>query len=124
MAGSRCRIGAAIVADRYASRARGFQIIGVVAGAQRLHDPQLRRGLVEFRAVLKLAGADVILRVFQQLEEFGSAMRGSGQLPAGWQQIVGNGERLLGMGAGSENAWHVASPLWGNCRAWLAGAPS
>src|SRR5262249_36955813 len=63
--------------------------------------------------VLELPGADVILSVFQQFEKFGPAMRGSGQFPACRQQIIGDLEGFLGMGAGRQNARHVASPLRG-----------
>ena len=102
--GDRGRVGAAIVADRHARGARGFQIIGVVAGAQGLDQLQLRRLAVEFRSVLELAGADVELGVLEQVPEFGAAMRRGHQFVAGRDQIMSDLESFLGMGVGGEDA--------------------
>ncbi len=120
--GDRGRVGAAIVADRHAGGARGVEVVGVVAGAQGLHELQLRRLGVEFRAVLELAGADVELGVLQQVPEFRPAMRRGDQLVARRQTGRGRSRWSRRRGrSGVRMRWGMwASPLSG----LFFGAPS
>ena len=97
-------IGPAIVADRDARGARGVEIVGVVAGAQGLHELQLRRLAVELRAVLVLAGADVELAVLEEVPEFRAAVRCGDQIVARRDQIMGDRQGFFGMGVWRENA--------------------
>ena len=102
--GDRGRVGAAIVADRHAGGAGGFEIVGVVAGAQGLHELQLRRLGVEFRAVLELAGADIEIGILQQVPEFRPAVRRGHQLQPVGQHVVGDLHRLVAVAVGGQNA--------------------
>ncbi len=62
--------------------------------------------LVEFRPVRELAAADVILGVFQQVPEFGAAVRRHDQIEAGGQQVASDFQGFIGMGGGGQDAGH------------------
>jgi hypothetical protein len=98
----------------------GFEVLGVVAGAQRLDDLELGCGVIEFRPVFELTGTDVVVvfGVFQQVEKLRPAVRSGRQLSSRGEQLMGDGEGFLRVRARGQDARHAASPLVGDCREW------
>ncbi len=99
MFGDRDRIGAAVVAYRNAGPPRRLDIDAVVAGAQQLHQLQLRRRPVERVVHLHLAEADDVLGIRQRGVEFGAAGPRDDCIETGRRQFardVHRAQRIVG----------------------------
>ena len=103
-------VGAAVVGDGHLGLARGLDVHAVVARAEELDEPQLRRGPEELAAHLP-GQAEVVLGVGRRLVERGRAGIDDDQLEAGRRQRARDVEDRVGLFGTEEDLGGHASLL-------------
>ncbi len=104
------RIGAAIVADRHASRFCRRKVGLIEAGAQQLYQPKVGRALKQVRLDQPVHKPDQILRPGDGLVEFGAAGGGHHEFEAGRGHFACGYGRVRKVGNEDYSGFHAFGP--------------